>query len=469
MTAQVFPQALDMERALLGGLMLCPGPDAYDAVREAVQPTDFYRPDHTALFVLIMSLIAEGVAPDLISVTTRIRTDDEQGFGGYSYIIRMVEDCPATANLTYYASVVAEKARLRRLIAKLDEARAAAFEQAQTADQIAVQLTSAVDEVGTGAGSESDWDGWGELVDRNVRHIEAALDGRPVPGWQIPSLPELGSLVPRLRPGDLIIVAGRPAMGKTSLAIGLAKDVASQGATVGVFALEMPGERLALGDLARIARRQESQRLIIPIDRVQGLTARDLSEGRVSDPASWDSIVEAQGIARELPILVARSASVTLEAIVIRTRRLARKLAAKGQILGSIVIDYLGLIERKHRGGQSDASALGEISRALKLLAMEIGAPIILLCQLNRECEKREDKRPRMADLRDSGAIEQDADTILFVYRDVVYDPDTVDRAAAEIIVAKNRGGEIGTADVRWCGPSTEFYSAKLNDIIAGI
>jgi replicative DNA helicase len=196
----------------------------------------------------------------------------------------------------------------------------------------------------------------------------------------------------------------------------------------------------------------------IPIGILDGMSARELAEGRIGE-ASWSALTDARELAKA-PIKVASIGSASMDDIEARVRRLARWGKAKGVEIGAVVVDYLGLIMRKQRGGQTDASAIAEITERMKRLAKSTRLAIICLAQLNRQCEQREDKRPRMSDLRDSGGIEQDADVVMFVYRDVVYNPDASPHEA-EIIVAKQRNGRTGTAEVRWSGQSTEFYSER--------
>lgn len=454
--ARIFPSALDAERALLGGAIMAP--DQIEAVGEVVQPTDFYRPDHAALWLLLALMNAAGEHVDLVSVTERVaRGGKDEDYGGLAYMIGLVECTPSTANLCHYAGIIAEKARLRRLIASLQEATATAFEESRTAEEIAASVMSGLDTVSTGTSVESDWFEMGDLINAAHEQVCAVAGGAEVAGFPV-GLPELAEIVSRIVPA-FYVIGGRPAMGKTALALLIAKQIAEQGAVVGVFSLEMDASQLAMRELAQTARRAESDRQGLPIGVLDGMTARDLAEGRVGE-ASWSSLDLAREIGGALPIKIATIGSATMDDIEARTRRLARWGKAKGVKIGAIVIDYLGLIMRKQGGGQTDASAIAGITERLKRLQRSTGIAIICLAQLNRQCEQREDKRPRTSDLRDSGGIEQDADVVMFVYRDVVYNPDA-DPHAAEIIVTKQRNGKTGTAEVRWSGQSTEFYSEQ--------
>ncbi len=456
--ARIFPQAKDAERALLGGAIQ--SPRQIEECREVVQPGDFYHPDHAALWLALLALMnAAGEHVDLVSVTERVaRGGKDEDYGGLAYMIGLVECTPSTANLCHYAGIIAEKARLRRLIASLQEATVTAFEESRTAEEIAHALVSGLDTVETGTSVESDWFEMGDLInDAHEQVMAAVAGGAEVAGFPV-GLPELAEIVSRIVPA-FYVIGGRPAMGKTALALLIAKQIAEQGAVVGVFSLEMDASQLAMRELSQTARRAESDRQGLPIGVLDGMTARDLAEGRVGE-ASWSSLDLAREIGGALPIKIATIGSATMDDIEARVRRLARWGKAKGVKIGAIVIDYLGLIMRKQGGGQTDASAIAGITERLKRLQRSTGIAIICLAQLNRQCEQREDKRPRTSDLRDSGGIEQDADVVMFVYRDVVYNPDA-DPHAAEIIVTKQRNGKTGTAEVRWSGQSTEFYSEQ--------
>ena len=454
--ARIFPQAIDAERALLGGVI--DAPRQIEECMELVKPTDFYRPDHAALWLMICHMHNAAEVVDLVSVTERAyRGGDDEQYGGLAYITGLHDFCPSTASLPHYAKIIAEKSRLRRLIATMQAKVEQAFDEAGTAEEITAALVSELDSVATGTSIESDWLEWNDLIDGAFERVDRASKGEPMPGYAV-GLPELAEIVPRFGPGQLVIVGARPAMGKTSLAMGFAKQIAGQGGIVAVFALEMEGAELAMGDLARVARRVDAFDKGVPIGILDGMSARELAEGRVGE-ASWDALVNARELARA-PIKVASIGSASMDDIEARVRRLVRWGAAKNVEIGAVVVDYLGLIMRKQRGGQTDASAIAEITERMKRLAKSTRLTIICLAQLNRQCEQREDKRPRMSDLRDSGGIEQDADVVMFVYRDHVYNPDASPHEA-EIIVAKHRNGRTGTAEVRWAGQSTEFYSER--------
>ena len=453
--ARIFPQAKDAERAILGGAIQ--SPRQIEECREVVQPGDFYHPQHGALWLAILHMADANENIDLVTVTNRVcKGGNDERFGGLAYVLDLHAEASA-GYILHYAKIIAEKARLRRLIASLQVATDAAFAEHHAAEEITSGLLSELDSVATGSSIESDWLEWNDLIDQSFERVEAAANGERLEGYPV-GLPELAEIVPRFRPGQLIIVGARPAMGKTSLAMGFAKQIASQGAVVAVFALEMEGSELAMGDLARVARRVDAYEKGIPIGILDGMSARELAEGRIGD-ASWSALTDARELAKA-PSMVASSGAASMDDIEARVRRLARWGKAKGVEIGAVVVDYLGLIMRKQRGGQTDASAIAEITERMKRLAKSTRLAIICLAQLNRQCEQREDKRPRMSDLRDSGGIEQDADVVMFVYRDVVYNPDASPHEA-EIIVAKQRNGRTGTAEVRWAGQSTEFYSER--------
>lgn len=450
---RVFPSALEMERCMLGAAIMAP--EQIDECRDIVQPTDFYRPDHAALWLMLVLMRNAGDPIDLVNVVERAHRggkDDE--VGGLAYLITHVEMTPSTANIAHYARNIAEKARLRRLIAALQEAEMWAFEESKDCDQIMAQLSVTLDGVASGRNSADDWQDWSDAIDNSVNRVRDAIDGKPLSGYPV-HLAALAKIVERLEPGQVVVVAARPAMGKTSLAMGFARAIAQTGDIVGVFSLEMTGDQLAMGDLARTTRRVVADEQAMPIGALTGFSARDLAAGRIGD-ADWRHVQTAAEIAAALPIKVSRKKTVTIADIEADVRKLVRAAKARDRKVGAIVIDYLQLITMSG-GNANKADKIGDVTRAIKNLALSQGVVIILLSQLNRQCEQRDDKRPRVPDLRDSGTIEQDADLIIFCYRDIVYNPDG-DPHAAELGVAKQRNGMTGVADVRWSGESTEFY-----------
>jgi replicative DNA helicase len=434
MDGRVFPQALEAERALLGGLIMAP--EQLEEVAERVGPTDFYRPDHAAIYQLLSAMRVDGAHVDLISVTERAaRGGNDEQYGGLAYLIGLVEAVPSTANLRHYADLVREKATLRRLIAASQQFASEAFDEQDDAGVLVERAAQALLALG-GADQKRSWSQVSLVIDEELARIERlAANPDSVTGVTTGFL-DLDNKLAGFHPTDLVVLAARPAMGKTALALNLAQNAAILGETaVGIFSLEM-------------SRGQLVTRLLSCIGTVEG---GKLRTGTLTTE-EWERLTDASEVLRRHKIFVDDTPGVTLSDV----RARARRLKATNPELSLIVIDYLQLMQ----GDDPKASRqqqISDISRGLKILAKDLQVTVLGLSQLNRAVEQRADKRPMVSDLRESGAIEQDADVIMFIYRDEVYNPETDAKGVAEVIIAKQRNGPTGTVKLAFQGQYARF------------
>jgi replicative DNA helicase len=430
---RVFPHSVDTERSLLGGVMI--DGSLLDEVRELVSPDDFYRPDHRALFVLLCRMSADNVPIDQVTVPERImregRTDT---YGGLPYVIELVDHVPATANIRHYAAVVREKADRRRLIEQLQALEGEAFGGHLSNDELVAQASSALAAVRRGSTAET-WFPTAELVDETIERMVARGERGGISG--VPTgFADLDACLNGLQPGDLVVLGGRPSMGKSALALNIADNVGMlSGLPVGYFSLEMGRHSLVDRSLACAA-------------RVDGMRIR---EGRLDAP-EWDRLEEARGLLRRSLVHIDDSA--VLRMLDVRLR--ARKLEAKRGKLGLVVVDYVALLQADNPAERREQQ-IGGLTRACKAMAKDLDVPVLVLAQLSRKVEERADKRPVLADLRDSGSIEQDADVVLFVYRDEYYNKESPDAGTAEVIVAKQRNGPLGTVKLGFNAKHSRF------------
>ena len=433
---RVPPHSVEAEQAVLGGLMLDNG--AWDRVADLLGEEDFYRHDHRLIFRAIGELAAQSAPFDVVTVSERLEALgalDEAG--GLAYLGTLAQNTPSAANIGAYAEIVRDHAVARQLIQVGTAIANSVYEREgrSTAELLdhAERLVFEIAERGKRRrGSFSSLE---DLLRGVMKRIEDLFEqDSPITG--IPTgFTDLDLLTSGLQPADLIIVAGRPSMGKTSFALNLAEHAAlKRKLPVAVFSMEMPGEQLAMRLLASVGR----------IDQ------HKLRTGRLGDD-DWPRLAHAVGQLSEMPIYIDDTSALTPTELRARARRLKREHG-----IGLVVVDYLQLMQVPgHK--ENRATEISEISRSLKALARELAVPVIALSQLNRSLEQRPNKRPVMSDLRESGSIEQDADVIVFIYRDEVYNEDSPDKGTAEIIVAKQRNGPIGTVRLAFLGPYTRF------------
>lgn len=433
--AGVPPHNLEAEEAVLGAILF--SREAIADVLEILQPQDFYRPAHQRIFEAVVELYAQGEPADVVTVAESLRRkgvlDD---VGGLPYVHTLVSAVPSPSNAAHYARIVKETAVLRRLgeagarISQLAYSPPGDLEE--TLDR-AEQLLYGVLEKRT----MEDFHPLRALLTENLEAIERLSARKSRVTGISTGFPELDSLTSGLQPSNLIIVAARPGAGKTSFVLNLARHVGvEEGIPVAVFSLEM-------------SRHEVVQRLICSEARVD---SHRLRTGRLNEE-DWPRISHAAGRLAEAPIFVDDTPNISVMEIRAKARRLKHK-----EGLGLVVVDYLQLM-RSHGRVENRQQEVAEISRALKILARELDIPVVAASQLSRNVEYRAEKKPVLADLRDSGSIEQDADLVIFIYREAMYNPDIPDPGRTEIIVAKHRNGPTGTVELAFLQPYTQFAS----------
>ncbi len=434
---KVPPHSVEAEQAVLGALML--DNRAWDAIADRLVADDFYRRDHQLIFEAIAELAGKGEPSDAVTLSEWIeRKGQAEQTGGLVYLAGLVRDTPSAANIRAYADAVRERSTLRRLINVGGEIASSAYDpEGRPASQIVDEAERRVFEIAeTGKKTASGFiplkDQLGAVIDRldMLHQSSGALTGVST-GFN-----KLDEMTAGLQKGDLIVVAGRPSMGKTTFALNIAENAAfgPAKAKVGVFSMEMSREQLAF-------------RMISSLGRVdQG----HLRTGKFGDE-EWSRINTAINMMKSAHIYIDDTGALTPTEVRARGRRLKREHG-----LDLIVLDYLQLMQVPGTK-ENRATEISEISRSLKALAKELAVPVIALSQLNRSVEQRPDKKPVMSDLRESGAIEQDADLIIMIYRDEVYDPETTRKGIADIIIAKQRNGPIGDVQLTFLGKYTRF------------
>ncbi|MBX9609070.1 MAG: replicative DNA helicase [Gammaproteobacteria bacterium] len=433
---KVPPHSIEAEQAVLGGLML--DNEAWPNVVERIGFEDFYRRDHANIFRAIEMLANDSKPFDVVTLAEWLKNREQLGeVGGMAYLAQLAENTPSAANIAAYADIVRQRSILRHLVSAGTQIAESAFRtEGRNSDELLDLAESLVFEI---AERESK----GRRGFRPIKDLLVdALDkidmlfqrDNPITGVST-GYYELDNMTSGLQRSDLIIIAGRPSMGKTSFALNIAQHAAIKGELpVAVFSMEMPSEQLAMRMLSSLGR----------IDQHRVRT------GRLSDD-DWPRLTHSVGILSEAKMFIDDTPALTPSDLRARCRRLAREHG-----IGLIVIDYLQLMQVPG-SKENRATEISEISRSLKALAKELSCPVIALSQLNRSLENRQDKRPVMSDLRESGAIEQDADVIMFIYRDEVYNEDSPDKGIAEIIIGKQRNGPIGSRKLRFFGEYTTF------------
>jgi replicative DNA helicase len=436
---RVPPHSIEAEQSVLGGLLLDNA--AWDRIADMVSADDFYRFDHRLIFQHIVKLINASRPADVITVfdslTSAAKAEDA---GGITYLNALAQNTPSAANIRRYAEIVRDRGVLRKLITVSDEITSAAFnpqgkEVKQMLDEAESKIFSIAEE---GARGSQGFQEIQPLLTQVVERIDELYnrdnqnDITGVPTGFV----DLDRMTSGLQPGDLIIVAGRPSMGKTAFSVNIGETVAVEsGLPVAIFSMEMGGTQLAMRMLGSVGR----------------LDQHRLRTGRLNDD-DWPRLTHAIQKMNDAQVYIDETPALNSIELRARSRRLARTCGK----LGLIIVDYLQLMSA-NSPGENRATEISEISRNLKGLAKELNCPVIALSQLNRSLEQRPNKRPVMSDLRESGAIEQDADLILFIYRDEVYNPDSPDKGMAEIIIGKQRNGPIGSVRMTFLGQYTKF------------
>jgi replicative DNA helicase len=435
------PNSVEAEQSVLGGLLL--ENEALDKIADVLSEVDFYRHDHRLIYHHICKLIEQSRPADIVTVAESLENSAElSSVGGIAYLGALAQNTPTAANIRRYAEIVRERSVMRKLVEVGSGIAESAYNpQGRDAQQLLDEAEAKIFKIAESGNRSSQ--GFVDMksllpavADRidylYQRENQGAVTGVPT------GFDDLDERTSGFQPGDLIIVAGRPSMGKTAFSLNIAENVAlDTKLPVAVFSMEMGATQLATRMIGSVGR----------------LDQHRMRNGNLEDD-DWVRLTTALGKLNDAPIYIDEGAGLSSFDVRARARRLHRQCGK----LGLIVVDYLQLMAgTSGRASENRATEISEISRSLKSLAKELDVPVVALSQLNRSVEQRPDKRPVMSDLRESGAIEQDADLILFIYRDEVYNPDSEDKGTAEIIIAKQRNGPIGRVRLTFLGQHTRF------------
>ena len=427
------PQQIEAEQSLLGGILI--DNEGLSAALEIIRGDEFYRESHRIIYRAIQELFERNEPIDLITMADFLAEKNKlEAVGGASYLASLIESVPSASNVAAYAKIINEKALLRRLIQASNEITGWCYGGGKSVEEILDHAEASIFSI-TENRIRSSYFPIKEVVKKSIETIESFQEVREsVTG--VPShYTDLDRLTAGFQPSDLIIIAGRPSMGKTAFSLCIARNAAlDSGVPVGYFSLEMSKEQLAMRLLCSEAR-VDSHKI-----RTGFLSQQECAK-----------MLTAAGYFMEAPIYIDDTPAISTLELRAKARRMK---ADRG--LGMIVVDYLQLM-RSREGTERREQEISEISRSLKALAKELYIPVIALSQLNRKVEERHDKRPQLSDLRESGAIEQDADVIAFIYRDEVYNPETTDKGIAEISISKQRNGPTGKAKLAFINAYTRF------------
>lgn len=431
------PHSVEAEQAIIGGLML--DNQVWEKISSKITEEDFYRTEHRILFRAIIELARKDQPFDVVTLLDNLKsTNSLDDAGGETYLFELANNTPSVANVSAYADIVREKSVHRQLIGIAGDIADLAYNTggrgvSELLDFAETKVFAIAEQTAGKGGPEN----IKTILVKAVERIDTLFhNGQAITGLAT-GLADLDEMTSGLQPSDLIIVAGRPSMGKTTLVMNMAEHAAiKSGNPVLVFSMEMPADSLAMRMMSSLGR----------IDQHR------IRTGKLDDD-DWPRITSAVHMLSEAPLYIDDTPALSPAELRARARRLAKE---QGQ-LSLIVVDYLQLMQVPGFKADNRTAEISEISRSLKALAKELNVPVIALSQLNRSLEQRHDKRPVMSDLRESGAIEQDADLICFIYRDEVYNEDSPDKGVAEIIVAKQRNGPIGKVRVAFLGKYTRF------------
>ena len=438
---RVPPHSIEAESSVLGGLLLDNG--AWDRVGDLLVDNDFYRHEHKLIYAAIGALINASKPADVITVNEQLQNQGKaEEMGGLGYLNSLAQYVPSASNIRRYAEIVRERSILRKLVSASDEIATNAFNpQGKAIDRILDEAEQKIFNIGEeGSRMKQGFQSMDTLVVELLDRVQEMADN-PNDITGVPTgFYDLDRMTSGLQPGDMVVLAARPSMGKTAFAINIAEHVAlNEGLPVAVFSMEMGASQLAVRVVGSIGRIDQGH----------------LRTGKLNDD-EWPRLTEAIEKLRTVSLHIDETPGLTPSELRANARRLARQCGK----LGLIVVDYLQLMSGSGgSGGDNRATELGEISRGLKMLAKELQCPVIALSQLNRSVEQRTDKRPMMSDLRESGAIEQDADIIMFIYRDDYYNKDSKEPGVAEIIIGKQRNGPTGTVKLTFLKNLTRFES----------
>jgi replicative DNA helicase len=440
--ARVPPHDLDAERAVIGAMLVSEA--AVSVVGESLAAEDFYSETHRVLYGAMMRLYSRGEPIDQLTLSDELRSVGEfDRIGGRQYVFRLVESVPTAANAARYAEIVRGKALLRAVIDAGSRIQQEAFAEPEDV----TQALDAAEQLIYGVSNRQLKEHLApvsELAPGALERIQRLYEAEGEVTGVETGFEDLDRLTTGFHKSDLVVLAARPAMGKTAMALNAIWHAAgARGLPVAIFSLEMSKEQLV-------------QRLISQITRIR---TQDLRSGNVR-AEDWPKLVRGIAEVSRAPIWIDDTAGVTLMEMRAKVRRLASRLSAQDETpLSLVVVDYLQLMVGQGFRSENRQQEIAEISRGLKVLARDLDVPVLAIAQLSRAVEQRHDKRPLLSDLRDSGAIEQDADMVMFLYRDEYYNPDSDDKGIAEIIVGKHRNGPTGKVQLAWLEQYTKFAS----------
>lgn len=433
---KVPPHSIEAEQSVLGGLML--DNQTWDVIADKLVEQDFYRHDHQLLFRIMQKLAQSNRPLDIITLSEALsEVNSLEAAGGLSYLSELVKNTPGAANIGAYAEIVRERSILRQLIGVAREISDNAFDTGgRPSSEVLDESERMVFEIADSRPNNVGPQAINPILTKAIERIDELYHSDNAITGLSSGFADLDKMTAGLQPSDLIIVAGRPSMGKTTFAMNIVEHAIISGEKpVIVFSMEMPNESIIMRMLSSLGR----------IDQTK------IRTGQLNDD-DWPRLTSAVSLLKDKPLFIDDSPSMSPTEIRARARRIAREHGP----LGLIVIDYLQLMQVKGKT-ENRVGEISEISRSLKALAKELKVPVIALSQLNRSLEQRPNKRPVMSDLRESGSIEQDADVIAFIYRDEVYNDDTPDKGVAEIIISKQRNGPIGIRKLAFVGKFTKF------------
>ena len=436
------PQNLEAEQSVLGTILL--KDQSLGTVLEILVPDNFYRQTHKLIFEAMIQLFEKNEPQDLITVTNQLKNNNKlDEIGGAVYLAMLTSMVPVTANLAHYARIIHQKAILRNLISVNTEIASRCYDEQGDIDTLVDEAEQAIFEIASSKSSQG-FTSMSQAIPAAFKTIEKLYERKELITGVATGYAEMDKMTSGLQPSDLIILAARPSMGKTALAMNIAQHAALVDKVgVGIFSLEMSHEQLIM-------------RLLCSVGRID---SQKIRTGKLH-PEDWPKLSRAVGMLENAPIYIDDTPNIS----VLEMRAKVRRLAAQHNI-GMILVDYLQLM-RGRNSSENRTQEISEISRALKAMAKELKIPVLALSQLNRGLENRTDKRPMMSDLRESGAIEQDADVICFIYRDEVYNKgeDNPEKGSAEIIIGKQRNGPTGTFKLTFLKEFTLFENMSHYD-----
>lgn len=437
---KVPPQNLEAEESVLGGILL--DPDALDRIIEVMSAADFYRDAHRTIFETMLALSERGEPIDLITLSDALKARGQlPQVGGATFLAELGDKVPSAANVAHYARIVRDKAVLRSLIRVSGEIVGRCYDSQDDIEQFLDEAERLIYDVSEQRIRPAFFK-VGDMIMDTIKTVEQLYERKEMVTGVPTGFLDLDQKTAGLQPADLVIIASRPSMGKTAFALNIAQYVALQtNATVGVFSLEMAKEQLVMRLLCAEARVDNAK------VRAGYLAERD-----------FPRLAMAAGRLAEAPIFIDDTPGLNVLELRAKARRLKRE-----HDLGVVIVDYLQLMRGLDQKQENRVQELAEISRGLKALAKDLQVPVVALSQLNRQVETRGDKRPIMSDIRESGSIEQDADVILFLYRDEMYHADSADEGTAEIIIGKQRNGPIGTVRLAFRSEYTRFENLAGN------